>query len=147
MSVDYLVVNTPSANPVDIIREKDFTYTIGPNIYKLTQRPFTLQKARKIRDTVKEFKNSGLSRSRLYSISESLLKGKNQSILNILSLIIRLKGDEKKIEQILKEMREENLFYQDNRFFPWNTLRACADTYDTPFFDILEIYDFIDEEP
>jgi CRISPR-associated protein Cas10/Cmr2 subtype III-B len=89
-TIDYLVVTTPSANPVDSIRKKDLVYTMGTKgeyTHKLTQRPFTLQKARKIIDTAKEIKKSGLSRSRLNLISDSLLKGKNQSILNILSLI------------------------------------------------------------
>jgi len=142
-TIDYLVITTPSTNTVDIIREKDLVYTKGESTYKLTQRPFTLQKALLITKTVKAIKNSGLSRSRLYSISDSLLKGKNQSISNILSLITRLKEDEKEIEQLVQKMRKETLFYQDNMLFPWNSLGGY--TYDTPFSDILEIYDFIRE--
>ena len=112
-TIDYLVVSTPSANPVDNIREKDLVYTMGPEgeyKYKLTQRPFTLEKACKVRDTVTEIKKSGLSRSRLYSLSDSLLKGKNQSILTILSMINRLKGEEKNIRQLFEKIRAKTDF-------------------------------------
>jgi ubiquitin len=148
-TIDYLVVTTPSTNPVDIIREKDLVYTMGPTreyIYKLTQRPFTLEKACKVRDTVNEIKKSGLSRSRLYSLSDSLLNGKNQSILTILSLINRLKGEEKNIRHLFEKIRAETDFYQNDGLFPWNSSEGEIDSYDTPFLDILEIYDFIEEE-
>jgi len=144
-TIDYLVVTTPSTNPVDIIREKDLVYTIGDYAHKLTQRPITLQKARKVVDTVKEIKRSGLSRSRLYSMYDSLLKGKNQSVLNILSLTNRLKGKENDIEELFEKIRNETLFYSDGGgLFPWNGSGTYE--YNTPFLDILEIYDFIEDE-
>ena len=148
-TIDYSVITTPSANPVDIMRENDLTYTIKTagqlNYYTLTQRPFTLQKACKVLEIVEQIKQSGLSRSRLYSISNTLIEGKNQPVLNILSLITRLKENEKGIKKLFEKIRNETLFYQDNSLFPWNILKENTDTYDTPFLDFLEIYDFIEE--
>ncbi len=144
-TIDYLVITTPSVNPVKLIREKDLTYTRGKYTHKLTQRPFTLEKANKVISTVKEIKKSKLSRSRLYSIYDSLYKGKNQSILNILSLVTRLKGKEgENIKKLFGRIKNDSLLYpNDGVLFPWNGLGGFK--YDTPLLDILEIYDFIEE--
>ncbi|MBT9174769.1 MAG: hypothetical protein DDT22_00430 [candidate division WS2 bacterium] len=140
-TIDYLSVTTPSANPVEVIREKDLTYTGGGTL-KLTQRPFTLEKAKRIVNIVKDIKKCKLSRSRLYSIYNSLFEGKNQSILNILSLLTRLKGEED-IKKLFVRLKTDPLFYSNGgALFPWNSLGGFA--YDTPFLDILEIYDFIE---
>jgi CRISPR/Cas system-associated protein Cas10 (large subunit of type III CRISPR-Cas system) len=145
-TIDYLVISSPSANPVEAIREKELTYKQGVNTYRLTQRPFTLEKADKIVNIVKGAIKSSkyLSRSRLYSLHDALHRGKNQSILNILSLVTRLKGEEQEnIKKLFTELRNDTLLYPDGgALFPWNTGRA----YDTPILDILELYDFIEEE-
>ena len=144
-TIDYSVITTPSVNPVKAFREKNLTYTRGGYTHKLTQRPLTLEKANKIVGVVKEIKKSKLSRSRLYAIYDSLWKGKNQSILNTISLITRLKGEKKEnIKKLFGEIKNESLFYPDGSiFFPWNGLEGFE--YDTPLLDILEIYDFIEE--
>jgi CRISPR/Cas system-associated protein Cas10 (large subunit of type III CRISPR-Cas system) len=142
-TIDYLVISSPSANPVEVIREKELTYKQGVNTYRLTQRPFTLEKADKIVSIVKgEIKRSKyLSRSRLYSLYDALHKGKNQSILNVLSLVTRLKGEEQEnIKKLFTELRNDTLLYPDGgALFPWNAGRV----YDTPILDMLELYDFI----
>ena len=113
----------------------------------MTQRPFTLEKADKIVNIVKGAIKSSkyLSRSRLYSLHDALHKGKNQSILNILSLVTRLKGEEQKnIKKLFTELRNDTLLYPDGgALFPWNTGRAYDDT---PILDMLELYDFIEVE-
>jgi CRISPR/Cas system-associated protein Cas10 (large subunit of type III CRISPR-Cas system) len=72
-TIDYLVISSPSANPIEVIREKELTYKLGENTYKLTQRPFTLEKADKIVNIVKDEikKSKFLSRSRLYSLHDA----------------------------------------------------------------------------
>ena len=145
-TIDYLVISSPSANPVDVIREKELTYTLGKNTYSLTQRPFTLEKADRIVKIVKEEikKSTFLSRSRLYSLYDDLHKGKNQSILNVLSLVTRLRGEEQKaIKKLFTEMRNDSRLYPDGgALFPWN----AGKKYDTPILDMLELYDFIEED-
>lgn len=144
-TIDYLVITTPSVNPVAVIRGKDLTYTMGGSTHRLTQRPFTLEKANKIASLVKDIKKSKLSRSRLYSIINALHKGKSQSILSILSLISRAKEQEgESIKKLFCQLKNESLLFPNGGdAFPWDTLGGFA--YDTPFLDILEIYDFIEE--
>lgn len=144
-TIDYLVITTPSVNPVEVIRKRDLTYTTMKDTLELTQRPFTLEKANRIVSITKEIKKSKLSRSRLYSIYDSLYKGKNQSILNILSLVTRLKGEEgENIKKLFEKIKSESLLYPNNgALFPWNSLGGFK--YDTPLLDILEIYDFVEE--
>ena len=145
-TIDYLVISTPSANPVEVIREKELTYKLGENTYKLTQRPFTLEKADKMLNIVKDEikKSKFLSRSRLYSLHDALHKGKNQSILNVLSLVTRLKGEEQEnVKKLFTKIRNDTLLYPDGgALFPWNVGKV----YDTPILDMLELYDFIEEE-
>lgn len=145
-TIDYLVISSPSANPIEVIREKELTYKLGENTYKLTQRPFTLEKADKIVNIVKDEikKSKFLSRSRLYSLHDALHKGKNQSILNVLSLVTRLKGEEQEnVKKLFAEIRNDTLLYPDGgALFPWNV----GEVYDTPVLDMLELYDFIEED-
>lgn len=150
-TIDYLVISSPSANPVEVIREKELTYKMGENTYRLTQRPFTLEKADKIVNIVKDEikKSKFLSRSRLYSLYEALHKGKNQSILNVLSLVTRLKGAEQEnVKRLFTEIRNDTHLYPDGgALFPWNVGRVYdTPLYDTPILDMLELYDFIEEE-
>lgn len=146
-TIDYLVIATPSVNPIEVIREKDLTYTIGQYKHTLTQRPFTLEKANKIASVVKDIKKSKLSRSRLYSILDALHKGKNQSILSTLSLMVRAKGEKgegESIKNLFERLKNEPLLFPNGgNVFPWNSSESFA--YDTPFLDILEVYDFIEE--
>lgn len=145
-TIDYLAISSPSANPVEVIRENELTYTMGAYTYRLTQRPFTLEKANKIVSIIKKIKKSKLSRSRLYSLHDDLHKGKNQSILNVLSLVTRLKGKEQDaIKKLFTEIWNDSLLYPNGgALFPWNAL--AGNKYDTPILDMLELYDFIEED-
>jgi hypothetical protein len=73
-----------------------------------------------------------------------LHKGKNQSILNVLSLVTRLKGEEQEnVKKLFTKIRNDTLLYPDGgALFPWNVGKV----YDTPILDMLELYDFIEEE-
>jgi len=143
-TLDYLVVSEPSANPVSKIREDELTYQLEGITHRLTQRPFTLEKCRRVVDLVKELKQSQLSRSRLYALFESLYQGRNHSVLQYLSLINRLQGNQgEKIKSLLHTIEQDKSLFPDEQMFPWN---VTEDECCTPLLDMMEIYDFVGEE-
>lgn len=142
-TIDYLVVSSPSARPLKIIRDEDISFkTEGGEKLRLFQRPFTLEKMEKLIDHIKALKD--LPRGRLYSIYNSLLRGKNQGIFDYLALKRRLREESQR--DILKNLEKDRNFFNAPHLCPWQKVIEDGESYsNTPFLDLLELYDFIEK--
>ncbi|KHE92470.1 MAG: hypothetical protein K8F52_08795 [Candidatus Scalindua rubra] len=134
--IDFMVIKNPIHHEVFNMRENEMTYwSEERERLQLFQRPYTTENLKDIINKIKRLKyeNEGtFPRSRLKQMYQSLFRGKNQAMLDYCLLLSRLDKDTR---WIMKDA-----FFTCCDLFPW---QRTDDGLETPFLDIIELYDFI----
>jgi CRISPR/Cas system-associated protein Cas10 (large subunit of type III CRISPR-Cas system) len=115
--------------------------------FTLTFRPYFMDEFDKLINLVKKMNEEKFSKSKLYAIRESIEHGKENSMLQYLYMMVKSPEKERKLLQYVLP----STLLEDNRCsVPWikgKDVPSKYVEYKTPIVDILEIYDFIREEP
>lgn len=148
-AVDFMVLKGSVLNNLREIREKEFSYSSDNNIHedkndlRLYQRPYTTEQLAELLGWIREFKKSQFPANKLRTMYESLYRGKQQAILDYLFITIRLSDSARNDIAPRKVFRDFRSNWKGGaQIFPWWELGN--ETFDTPFIDIIELYDFID---
>lgn len=115
--------------------------------FTLTFRPYFMDEFDKLINLVKKMNEEDFPKSKLYAIRESIEHGKENSMLQYLYMMVKSPEKERKLLQYVLP----STLLEDNRCsVPWIKGKEVPSKYveyKTPIVDILEIYDFIREEP
>lgn len=145
-AIDYMVLKGALLQELNEMRQKELSYVPDSRVgsIKLYQRPYTTEDLRELIKWVKEFKSSRFPNNKLKSMYESLYRGKAQAMLDYLLMISRLP----KSDNGNKSPRDVILDFKckwkgGTKYIPW--WKSNVVSYETPFIDLIEIYDFISE--
>ncbi len=135
--IDFMVIKNPIQSKVFDMRINEMIYKSEDNReLRLFQRPYTTEQLSEIVEKIRTLKYEGkFPRSRLKQMYQSLFRGKNQAMLDYCMLISRLDKDCRTV------MMEE--FFECCDLFPW---QSTTDGLETPFLDVIELYDYITKE-
>ena len=139
--IDYLVTSGSAlGDPISIRNNELKEYEFNGRI-SLTMRPYSIERLKKIIYFIKKLKEIDFPKNKLITLYGSLFNGYSQAIIESLYLLTRLKkhNDPAQYDLIIdiKDSFELELF-------PWNKIETK--NYQTPFIDMIELYEFIDEE-
>lgn len=112
----------------------------GQNLYR-TIRPYSLSDMRHIVETIRCLKRKNFPRGKLKGLRDSIFQSRNQSFLEGLVFLSNTKDEEQ--PRLFIKFLERFATNQPPYPFPW--FRDGGDYY-TPFLDLIELYDFIEEE-
>jgi len=146
-AVDFMVLKGALLQDVKEMRSSELSYSSdahpGYSDLILYQRPYNIDKLNELINWIRRFKKSGFPRNKLKSMYESLYRGKGQATLDCLLITSRLPqftdGGESPRKVMLDFWKEDGL-----EPFPWKPGEVNG-KYVTPFLDLIELYDFIEE--
>ena len=106
-----------------------------------TFRPYSLKNLRYIIETIRYLKRENFPRGKLKGLQDAIFQSRNQSLLEGLAFLRHIQGEKVK----KKFMGFPNYFTTNEQTsdFPWF---KEGDDYYTPFLDLIELYDFIEEK-
>jgi CRISPR-associated protein Cmr2 len=107
---------------------------------RLYARPYTIEEARKLLETIRLLKNAGFPRSQLYRLRESLHSGWAQSSVDYHYFLSRgqdLRHSMTKIEEMWTPAKIQRPPH------PWRRQLENGESWETIWFDLVEIYDFV----
>jgi CRISPR-associated protein Cmr2 len=142
-TIDFLALKsvTTISGTVDEFRKA----TLARNGKRIYARPYTIAEMKTLLETISQLKHTGFPRTQLHrlrqSLQASLESGREQSTLDYLYFLSREKG-------VLEARREIELLWPVHGGLslpPWRK-RIDADEYETVWYDVMELYDFIEEE-
>jgi len=146
-AIDFMALKGALLQDVGEMRAGELSYHSDdhmgpePNL-KLYQRPYTTEKLGKLIDWIQKMKQSGFPHNKLKAMYEALYRGKMQAMMDYLLITSRLEKGPGKAREVMKA------FWQkwDDGFdmFPWK--KKTSNEYVTPFIDLIELYEFIDEK-
>ena len=110
------------------------------NLYR-TIRPYSLSDMRHIVETIRCLKRKNFPRGKLKGLRDSIFQSRNQSFLEGLVFLSNTKDEEQ--PRLFIKFLERFATNQPPYPFPW--FQDGGDYY-TPFLDLIELYDFIEEE-
>ena len=106
-----------------------------------TFRPYSLKNLRYIIETIRYLKRENFPRGKLKGLQDAIFQSRNQSLLEGLAFLRHTQG-----EKVKKKFMDFPTYFTTNQQtsgFPWFTE---GDEYYTPFLDLIELYDFIEEK-
>ena len=151
-AIDFMVLKGALLQDVKEMRRNELSYYSDahkgedPDLI-LYQRPYTINQLDELICWIRRFKMSNFPRNRLKSMYESLYRGKAQAMLDYLLIASRLPQSSdngaapKEVMLDFKYQWEKNVV----ELFPWKTNELKSE-YQTPFIDLVELYDFIEEK-
>jgi hypothetical protein len=139
-TIDYMVLKGALLGELKAMRRREMEIPT-PSHLKLYQRPYTTEKLAQLIRWIRCFKASQFPHSRLKSIYQSLYRGKGQATIELCLMMTRLEKGEGRAREAIDQFRQD---YNLN-FFPWKKIEEDNE-YVTPFIDLIELYDFIDEK-
>jgi cellobiose-specific phosphotransferase system component IIA len=143
-AIDYMVLKGSVLQEIKDTREREFSYKSddGKEL-RLYQRPYTTDQLGKLLDQIRRFKENDFPTNKLRTMYESLYRGKQQAMLDYLFIASRLsKSASNKIppREIFLNFGCE--WKCGSKIFPW--WKSDDGSFDTPFIDMIELYDFVD---
>ena len=117
----------------DTLRDED------QNLYR-TLRPYSLTDLRYIVETIRYLKGKNFPRGKLKGLQDAVFRSRNQSTLDGLAFLRGIEDkDQKKMFDFIAHFTTSSSPFS----FPWF---KNGDDYYTPFLDLVELYDFIEEK-
>jgi CRISPR/Cas system-associated protein Cas10 (large subunit of type III CRISPR-Cas system) len=137
-TIDFMVVSSSNSLSVEDIRTYELTFGKNDEKFSLCNRPYTIEDVNKLRRYALKLKKVDFPKTKLNFMVEALFSTKNRSMLDTITVIGRLKEEQKRV--LMGFFRD---FSVD--FIPWK--KNKDNIYITPLLDLLEIYDFVSESP
>lgn len=148
-TVDFMVVTTPSANPLSLHRDTAMRYRApdGGRV-QLFARPYRLDHLRRLLESARAFKTNQppFSRSRLADLARALWSSPLQGSLDTLIARSRLtESHQTVLDALLKTQAAAGNDYPWKRAGGTDQHDGADAVWSSPLPDLLEIYDFVDE--
>lgn len=148
-TLDFQVIHTPTANPVEVVREDEYFVERGGQEYWYTSRPLPCDPVgaypgvSTLLEIIRELRRSGFPRNKLNQWADLIYTTEVEQILSWQTLQTRVSGDAYQV--LLKIIQEFDLTRERVFAQPGGT----GEPYVTPLLDIIELYDFarIPEQP
>lgn len=133
--INFIVVNTSSSLDFDDYYQKELILDDCEKFHR-TLRPYNVDELKTLQNAIRRLE--GFPRNKLHRLREAVFLGQNKSFLEGLTVLSRLKKEEK--EELLDFL---NYFAEGSgqSFFPWFNK---GKEYFTPFLDLVELYNFIE---
>lgn len=142
-TLDFMILSESGTEPVKERRKREYVSNGGEPLICRTERPYTTADARKLLERIRAFKASGLPRTKLKALYPVLFQSHFQAQFDALRIKERLKktGD-------LKEDGELSNLTTELSCFPFrpNDAPGKERCWTTPMTEIIELYDFVQEE-
>jgi hypothetical protein len=134
--INFLIIKGSMANANRWHMDYQYNSPLKKHSYEmhLTCRPYSIQDMEKVFSSIQNLKKAHFPTTRLKHIREILLKDISGSVLEFSDLLSRTGGKDA-LKSIYSAIESFNL-----DFMPW---RRSTNKYETPFLDIIELYDFI----
>jgi len=134
--INFMVVNSSSSLDFNNYYSRELTYSSGDDEFYRTVRPYNVEELKFIQNTIRNLKS--FPRNKLHTLRESVWLSKNQSLLEGLTVLCRLKSNQR--NELTNFLDYFKLEEQDMTFFPWI---KRDQKYFTPFLDLTALYNFI----
>lgn len=143
-TLDFQVIHTPTANPVQDVREKEYSRERSGQQYRYTFRPLPCRPVSSwpgvntLLDTVRELRRSDFPRNKLNEWADLVYLDEIEQILRWQMLQARVRREA--YQSLVKAIRDfglkrERVFAQPD---------GVGEPYVTPLLDLIELYDFVE---
>ena len=147
--INFIVVNNSNSLDFDTYYQETLSYQKthrNEDRYR-TLRPYNLIDMQYIVDTIRYIKKESFPRGKLKGLREAVFQNRNQSILEGVKFISGINVSSTKGQKHRQVFWEFLKYFTDSSSstlpFPWF---KSGDNLYTPFFDLIELYDFIIED-
>lgn len=139
--IDFQVVTTPNWGEVRSTREQQFM--VGQD-FRLTCRPYTVAEVNDLIEFIRGLKREKFPPGKLHSLYQNLWRGRYQATLHYLMLYVRARESPTgpKQKTALREAKER----LGVNLPPWKDWPVGDGKFQTPYADLVEIYQFIEDE-
>ena len=143
-TLDFQVVHTPTANPVQEVREEEYFQERNGQRYWYTFRPLPcrpigpLPGINTLLDTIRSLRRSDFPRNKLNEWADLIYTSEIEQILSWQTLQTRVTGEaHRALCQMISDFRliRERIFAQPG---------GVGEPYITPLLDLIELYDFVE---
>jgi len=143
-TLDFQVVHTPTANPVQEVREKEYFQERNGQRYWYTFRPLPCRPiglwpgVNTLLDTIRNLRRSDFPRNKLNEWADLIYTSEIEQILTWQMLQTRVTGEaHRALCQMISDFRliRERIFTQPG---------GVGEPYVTPLLDLIELYDFVE---
>lgn len=134
--INFIVVHSSGSLDFNDYYQKELIFKPNNEKFHRTLRPYNVDELKTVQNTIRRLE--GFPRNKLHRLREAVFLGQNQSFLEGLTVLSRLKKEEK--EELLDFL---DYFAEGSgqSFFPWFNK---GKEYFTPFLDLVELYNFIE---